>query len=279
MLSLGSTDPTVRHGPAWIVAALTDCVVTLRWDSIGGATTYRATFDGAVARPDSLVRLLVGSEPPPPQRAEHQTRATACFRRHRNLRIAGNGLVFIEAVKAVLGQRITGRDAALQWNRLVRASSEPLVHYSDLGLYRLPHPDDLRRISTSGFHQLGIEERRARTIRHLADLASRGHLEDVASTPTLAARTRDVYGFGEWSVAVAGGNALGDPDALPIGDFHLKNTVSWALTGRPRGTDEEMIDLLAPYHGWRWWVTRCLSLDYRAPRFDHRRRNIDIRTM
>ena len=171
------------------------------------------------------------------------------------------------------------REAALQWSRLVRATSELLNSYAELGLYRVPRPDAVLRLSTSTFHQLGIEERRARTIRQLADLALRGHLDHVTSSDALVAVTRDVLGFGPWSVAVASGNAFGDPDALPVGDFHLKNTISWVLAGRARGTDEEMVELLAPYRGWRWWVTRSLSLDSRAPRFDHRRRNVDIRTM
>ena len=279
MLRLGSIDPTVRSGPSGIVVALTDCVVTLRWECFGGSTNYRATFDGTVDQPEATLRLLVGADFRSLPSADVHPRVAESTRRHRTLRIAGNGLTFVEAVKAVLGQRITGREAALQWSRLVRAASEPLNSYAELGLYRVPRPDAVLRLSTSTFHQLGIEERRARTIRQLADLALRGHLDHVTSSDALVAVTRDVVGFGPWSVAVASGNAFGDPDALPVGDFHLKNTISWVLAGRARGTDEEMVELLAPYRGWRWWVTRSLSLDSRAPRFDHRRRNIDIRTM
>ena len=54
MLRLGSVDPTVRSGPSGIVVALTDCVVTLRWECFGGSTTYRATFDG------TLVETMLG---------------------------------------------------------------------------------------------------------------------------------------------------------------------------------------------------------------------------
>ena len=32
--------------------------------------------------------------------------------------------------------------------------------------------------------------------------------------------------------------AAGDPDAVAVGDFHLKNIVVHALAGRPRGTDD-----------------------------------------
>ena len=280
MLCLGNFDPTVRRGPAGLVAVLEGSVITLRWATRDGSTTYTATFDGdPPSWPETFVKRLVGWDHLPLEPSPEHLAATRSAARHRNLRIAGNGLVFTECVKAVLGQRITGHDAALQWSRLVHVTAEPIASYADLGLFALPDPEAVTRLTTVQFHRLGIEERRGRTIRQLADLAQRGHLVGVDSTHALADRTRHLTGFGRWSLAVAGGNAFGDSDALPVGDFHLKNTVSWALTGKPRGTDDEMLALLSPFAGWRWWITRCLSLDYRSPRYDHRRPNPDIRTM
>jgi 3-methyladenine DNA glycosylase/8-oxoguanine DNA glycosylase len=54
--------------------------------------------------------------------------------------------------------------------------------------------------------------------------------------------------------------ALGDADAVPVGDYHLKDVVAWNLAGRPRGTDDEMLDLLEPYRGHRGRVIRLLTL-------------------
>ena len=53
--------------------------------------------------------------------------------------------------------------------------------------------------------------------------------------------------------------ALGDPDAVSVGDAHLSNVVAFALAGRPRGTDEEMLELLAPWAGHRARVVRLLE--------------------
>jgi 3-methyladenine DNA glycosylase/8-oxoguanine DNA glycosylase len=278
-LCLGSFDPTVRLWPDRLELVVEGGVLSVSWASHLGSTTYRATLDGPSENPETLLTRLVGSpnaRPAAPTDHPVMTRATM---RHRNLRLPATGLVFVESVKAVLGQRITGRDAALQWARLVRATSSTIRGTSSVEMMQLPAPSQVLQLSTVAFHEMGIEGRRARTIRQLADLAQRGHLDHVTTSNELAARIRDVVGFGPWSIAVASGNAFGDPDALPVGDFHHKNTVAFALTGRARGTDDEMVELLAPYQGWRWWVTRCLSLEHRAPRFDHRRRNIDIRSM
>jgi 3-methyladenine DNA glycosylase/8-oxoguanine DNA glycosylase len=53
--------------------------------------------------------------------------------------------------------------------------------------------------------------------------------------------------------------ALGDPDAVSVGDAHLSHVVGFALAGRPRGTDEEMLELLAPWAGHRARVVRLLE--------------------
>ena len=69
------------------------------------------------------------------------------------------------------------------------------------------------------------------------------------------------------------GPALGDPDAVPVGDYHIPNTVSWALAGEPRGTDARRLELLEPTRGQRGRVIRLLGLDgHAAPAFGPRQR-------
>jgi hypothetical protein len=51
----------------------------------------------------------------------------------------------------------------------------------------------------------------------------------------------------------------------------MKNFVSWALAGEPRGTDERMLELLAPYAGHRGRV--CIMIESAgigAPRYGPR---------
>jgi 3-methyladenine DNA glycosylase/8-oxoguanine DNA glycosylase len=53
--------------------------------------------------------------------------------------------------------------------------------------------------------------------------------------------------------------ALGDPDAISVGDYHLPHIVSWSFAGEPRGTDERMLELLEPYRGQRGRVEVLLE--------------------
>jgi 3-methyladenine DNA glycosylase/8-oxoguanine DNA glycosylase len=70
---------------------------------------------------------------------------------------------------------------------------------------------------------------------------------------------------------------MGDPDAVAVGDYHLKNVIVHAFTGRPRGTDEEMMELLEPYTGQRGRVVKLLLLDgHRAPKFGPRQRVLPL---
>jgi len=67
-------------------------------------------------------------------------------------------------------------------------------------------------------------------------------------------------GMGAWTAAEIAVVALGDPDAVSVGDYHLPNLVSWALAGEPRGTDERMLELLEPYRGHRARAVQLLEL-------------------
>ena len=91
------------------------------------------------------------------------------------------------------------------------------------------------------------------------------------ATPDAYRRLRAFPGVGAWTAAEVAHIALGDVDAVSVGDFHLKNQVSWALAGEARGTDERMLELLEPWRGQRARVLRLLGTGgIQAPRFGPR---------
>ncbi len=110
------------------------------------------------------------------------------------------------------------------------------------------------------FHRCGVERKRADTIRRA--MARAGRVDEVAGLPLEAAyrRLRALPGVGPWSAAEVGLVALGDPDAVSVGDYHLPSQVAWALAGERTGTDERMLELLEPYRGHRGRVLRLLTI-------------------
>ena len=121
------------------------------------------------------------------------------------------------------------------------------------------------------FHPLGVERRRAELIRGVAAHAAWFEATVDLPLPDAYARLTAVPGIGPWTAAEVGVRALGDLDAVSVGDFHLPNLVAFALDREPRGTDARMLELLEPYRGWRALVVRWLELSgIRAPRYGPR---------
>jgi 3-methyladenine DNA glycosylase/8-oxoguanine DNA glycosylase len=206
------------------------------------------------------------------------------MRRHSGLRLAATGNPYHELIPAVLAQRVTAAEAIGQWQRICRAWGERVTLTGIAGLpeaemHAPPTPDRILGVPLHEWHLLGVDRRRAEAIRNVARHGSR-LLAGWKPGEAAGDRTRSltlIEGVGEWTAAVAGHAAFGDPDALEFGDFHVKNTVAWALEGRARGSDEEMRASMAPYAGQRRRVLAWLSLDgWKAPARGPRRRNLDI---
>jgi 3-methyladenine DNA glycosylase/8-oxoguanine DNA glycosylase len=62
-----------------------------------------------------------------------------------------------------------------------------------------------------------------------------------------------------WTSAEVRQRALGDPDAVSVGDFHLAKIVGYALTGQ-KTDDPGMLRLLEPYQGHRHRATVLITL-------------------
>jgi len=144
---------------------------------------------------------------------------------------------------------------------------------------RVPPPAEvMARVPYWKFHGFGIERRRAEVIITAARSARR--LEETLgmSAEAASARLQAFPGVGPWTAAKVAQVALGDADAVPIGDYHLPHLVGFAFEGTARSTDERMLELLEPYRGHRSRVIRLLLLaGIRPPRFGPRLVVPDIR--
>lgn len=187
-------------------------------------------------------------------------------RRHRGLRIPRTRAVVEACVPSVLEQKVTGREARRSYRELVSALGEPAPGPRP-GLRVPPAPGALAARPAWDLHRFGVERKRAETLRRVAAAAAR--LEAVTDLPAEDARAAltAVAGVGPWTAAEVGLVALGDADAVSVGDFHLCHAVAWSFLGRPRGDDELMLELLEPFRGHRGRVLRMLGP---APRFGPR---------
>lgn len=276
----GSSDPTTVLGPgSFARATLTPdgpATLLLRWGADVDSSA-RSHVDAEAWGPggdwmlDRVERLVGRFDDGAVDPLGHPVIERA-VRNHPGLRIGASGTLFHDIVPIVLGQRITAGEAIAQWRRLVIALGEPAP--GPFPVLRLPPtPQAFVDRPTWWYHPFGVEGRRAETIREVARRA--GHLWGWAdlSAHECAAKLALLPGIGQWTIGSVLGTSLGEPDAVAVGDFHLKNVVAHALAGEPRGTDERMLELLEPYRGQRGRVVRLLQLDgHRAPTFGPRQR-------
>ena len=197
---------------------------------------------------------------------------SAAHRNHRSLRIGSSGALYHELLPVVLAQRVTSIEANRQWRQLTARLGE-VAPGPNATLRLPPSPAALAGKPAWWYHPLGIEAKRADALRTVARNADRIHEWSLGSSAHAAQRLALLHGIGVWTIGSVCGPVFGDSDAVPVGDYHVKNMVGWALAGEPRATDERMLELLRPYAGQRGRVIALLGRDgHAAPKFGPRQR-------
>ena len=272
-LRRGRGDPTHRvtdDGAVWRTSRMTTGAVTYRLsqrrlDEVQAQAWGPGAAELVAGLPDLLGARDVadGFEPRHPLLAE-----TA--RRLPGLRVPRTGRVVEALVPAVLEQKVTGRQARDAFRCLVLRFGEPAPGPAPEGMRVPPSAHSWRHVPSWEWHRAGVDPKRSRTVCLALRCADR--LEQaVGMAPDDAARRLSaVPGIGAWTVAEVAQRALGDADALSVGDYHLSQYVGWALAGRPLD-DDGMVELLAPWRPHRYRVVRLLeSSGFAKPRFGPR---------
>ncbi len=279
-LARGPLDPTYRQerdGTVWRTTLTPDGPATARLHQQRDEIACCAWGPGAAWFVDGLPELLgVGTDLSPFQPGHPLLERV--HRLHPGLRIPRTRRVLEALVPAVFEQKVTGKQAWAAFRLLVRRYGEPAPGPAPAGLHVPLSAELWAKLPSWEWHRAGVDPKRMRTVQAVARVA--GRLEEcVDLAPTEAqARLRLVPGVGEWTAAEVAARALGDTDALSVGDFHLATYVGWALVGRPLD-DDGMVELLEPWRPYRALVVRLVECSRSTyPRFgprlavqDHRR--------
>jgi 3-methyladenine DNA glycosylase/8-oxoguanine DNA glycosylase len=235
---------------------------------------------GATELLDDLPRLLGADDRPETFHPTHPVLIRA-VREVPGYRVLRTGRVVEALVPAVIEQRVIGLEAFEAWRWLVDKHGDPAPGPAPSDMRVPPDASRWREIPTWDWHRAGVDPGRQRAARAALALADR--VEAAADRGDNAAVYRAllaVPGIGVWTANEVGSRALGDADALPLGDYHLPALAGIALgEGTPLPADR-VEEFFEPHRPHRLRVVRLLELSpsvriaRRGPRLtrqDHRR--------
>jgi 3-methyladenine DNA glycosylase/8-oxoguanine DNA glycosylase len=248
----------------WRAARTPDGPGTVHIRRRGDEVVATAWGPGAEWLVGRVPRWLGVDDDPAAFEPEHPVLADL-HRRHPGIRLGRSGLVFEAALTAVLAQKVTGREAGSALRAITARFSDPAPG-PDRGVRLPPDPDRMAALRYADLHPLGVEKRRADTLVRLARRARL--LERLGAAPVEEVRsTLTAFpGVGAWTVAETVAVSHGHPDAVSVGDYHLKHLVAWHLAGEERGSDERMLELLEPYRPHRRRAVLLIELAGPYPR-------------
>lgn len=180
------------------------------------------------------------------------------------IRLPGAFDGFEIAVRAVLGQQVTVRQATLLVGRVVAAFGEPvLTPWAELH-HAFPTPQRMAACEASALGEMGIIGSRSRAIVELARQLADGRLRlepDVDPESTMA-QLNAIAGIGDWTAQYIAMRALGWPDAFPAADAGVFKALGVRTAAQAR----------AAAQAWRPWrgyavmhLWRLLALQPAAP--------------
>jgi 3-methyladenine DNA glycosylase/8-oxoguanine DNA glycosylase len=290
---MGRHDPSFRiaGGAFWWATRTPDGPATLSLRRDGAeleATGYGPGADWVEAQADGVAGLrddLTGF----PEIARAHPTVSRLAMVHSGLRLPRTGRVFQRLVRAVMEQKVTGKEAYHGYAAVVRyfhqTSGDGPAPGPQPNLLLPPDPRAVAATPYWAFHPMGVEQKRADALCKVAGIAD--GLEACPDAATLTTTLTSLRGIGPWTAAEVSRIAFGDPDAVSVGDYHIPHMVAWALAGQVRAgerdagpdarkgdlspADRRMLELLEPFRGHRGRVCVLLELGgLMAPRFGPR---------
>ena len=251
VLRRGAGDPAYARTPdgsLWRAVGTPDGPGTVRLRLVDGTVTAQAWGSGAQWLLEHAPAMAGADDDPSALVPQHDVveRAVAAS---PGLRLARSNRVWETLVPTVLEQKVVGAEAFRAWRYLVRRFGTVAPGPTGGPDLRVPPArDQWAAIPAWEWHRAGVEPVRMRTIIGASGIEVEHRPERLGVLP----------GIGAWTVGELLGRACGDPDAVPVGDYHLPRIVGMGFVGEALD-DAGMLEVLEPYRGQRGRVIRLLA--------------------
>ncbi len=262
-LHLGRGDPTFRQDPdgtIWRGIRTPEGPSTLRLRQVAGPGVEATAWGPGAVWVLGSVPGMLGDLDDASGFVAHHPQVAEAARRFAGWRVPRTGLVLEALMPAIIAQKVTGKEASGSFRTLVHRYGERAPgEAGGGGLWVTPSAREWALIPSWEWLRAGVDGARSATAVRAAGAC--GRLEQCAdlSRDQANRRLRAIPGIGVWTAAEVRHSALGDPDAVSFGDFHVAKDVGWALTGS-EVDDDGLAELLEPYSGHRYRVQGLLKL-------------------
>lgn len=125
------------------------------------------------------------------------------------------------------------------------------------GLRDVPDAAAVAALRPAELEACGLAGSRAISLIRAAREVAAGRVDldttDAAERLDAWRRLRAIPGLGAWTLSMLALHGQGVHDALPAGDHAYRNLIGAAQKGHPGGmvSEQEVVEFLAPYKGWR----------------------------
>jgi 3-methyladenine DNA glycosylase/8-oxoguanine DNA glycosylase len=262
-LRLGRGDPTFRDDPdgtIWRGIRTPAGACTLRLSPVAGTGVEATAWGPGAQWVLGSVPAMFGDLDDATGFVAHHRQVAEAARRFSGWRVPRTGLVLEALVPAIIAQKVTGQEASGSYRTLIHRYGERAPGPGGTrGLWVGPSAAGWARIPSWEWLRAGVDGGRSAVVVRAAGAA--GRLEQCVDLTADQAnrRLRAIPGIGVWTAAAVRHTALGDPDAVSFGDYHVARDIGWALTGC-EVDDDGLAELLEPYAGHRYRVQALLKL-------------------
>ncbi|MCW2832329.1 MAG: hypothetical protein JWN68_282 [Nocardioides sp.] len=255
----GPLDPSYRiderTGTHWRGIRTMEGPATLSIRQAPAGEVHAAAWGPGAAWAITSVPGLLGAYDDPSTFEPQHPLLVEALRRHPHVRFGGSGLVMQALIPSIIEQKVTGQEALAGYRALVTRYGEPAPGAPEELRLRVP-PDaaTVRMIPSWSWLEMHIDHARSRAMVTAARVAEA--LERHDGPADLERRLCSLPGIGVWTSAEVRSRALGDPDAVSFGDYHVAKDVGWAMTGE-EFDDQQLAEFLEP---WRPQRNRAVAL-------------------